>query len=86
MPKKKHTLADAALYHGGKIVEFLDDAEFDLWGIKYPAADLAALSLPLHPLADWYMVGYGDLVACVADGTKWGKSVAILRDTWVSLP
>ena len=82
--KKKHTLADAACYVGDKIVEFLDDGEFDRMGIKYPPEDLVALSLPLHPQADYYMVGYGDLVACKDDGTRWGATLATLGDDgWV---
>lgn len=74
----KHTLSDAACWHDGHIVEFLDDGEFDAWGIRYPEGDLLPLSLPLHPGADWYAVGYGQLVACVDDGSQWGRGVARL--------
>lgn len=73
-----HTLADAAVFVGGRLSRFRDDGDFGAWGHKYPPHELAALSLPPHPTADFYVVGYGVLNACEDDGTQWGKSLAQL--------
>lgn len=85
MLQKKHTLSDAACWNkkGTIIEEFLDDSEFPEWdedgddGFQYPPAEVTALNIPLHPKADWYAVGYGSLVAVVADGTLSGNQISV---------